>query len=71
MAEGDCTVYQSFIRDVLSGKINCTSDSFHITLHNGLHPDRRRTKYGLMCLAPSTRLPVVTRLAERRSLPRP
>jgi hypothetical protein len=40
MAEGDCTVYQSFIRDVLSGKINCASDSFKITLHNGYTPSQ-------------------------------
>jgi hypothetical protein len=40
MAEGDCTVYQSFIRDVLSGKINCTADTFKITLHNGYTPNQ-------------------------------
>jgi hypothetical protein len=38
MAEGDCTLYQSFIVNVLSGKINCTSDAFYLTLHTGYTP---------------------------------
>jgi hypothetical protein len=35
MAEGDCTVYQSFIVAILSKKIDCTGDAFWITLHTG------------------------------------
>jgi hypothetical protein len=40
MAEGDCTIYQSFIRDVLSKKIDCTADGFYITLHTGYTPSQ-------------------------------
>jgi hypothetical protein len=40
MAEGDCTVYQSFWVNVLSKKIDCTADTFKITLHHGYTPSQ-------------------------------
>lgn len=40
MAEGDCTVYQSFIVNILSKKIDCTADSFYITLHTAYTPSQ-------------------------------
>src|SRR5512136_2446976 len=40
MAEGDCTVYQSFIVNVLSKKIDCTADAFYITLHTSYTPSQ-------------------------------
>lgn len=40
MPEGDCTVYQSFIVDILSGVIDCTTDSFKITLHTSYTPSQ-------------------------------
>lgn len=45
MAEGDCTVYQSFIVDILSGKFDCTGDAFKITLHTGYTPDQAHETY--------------------------
>jgi len=35
MAEGDCTVYQSFIANIMKKVIDCSADDFYITLHTG------------------------------------
>jgi hypothetical protein len=45
MAEGDCTVYQSFIVGVLSADIDCTTGPFWMTLHTGLAINQAHETY--------------------------
>jgi hypothetical protein len=45
MAEGDCTVYQSFIVGVLSADIDCTTGPFWMTLHTGLSINQAHETY--------------------------
>jgi hypothetical protein len=39
MAEGDCTIYQGFIEYIMKKIIDCTADTFQMTLHTSYTPN--------------------------------